>query len=142
MQCCSQAVGHRKQCDEIAFHKMCNVTHLLLVIGKDVVRLPFQKMCTITHCLLVIGKDEMRLLFTNMCNVAYLLLVKGKDMPFTKKWNETHFLLVIGKDCDQTGFHKNVQCYPQSVGHRRRCDQTKNVHCHSLPVVHNILRMQ
>ena len=40
----SQAVGQRKKCDETAFHRMCNwnVSHLLLVmIGKDVMRLPF-----------------------------------------------------------------------------------------------------
>ena len=80
----SQAVGDRKKCDETAFH-MCNVTHILLVIGKDVMILSFRnvqchshsvghriacgetaihKMCNVTHCLLVIGKDVMRLPFT------------------------------------------------------------------------------
>ena len=63
--------------------KMCNVTHRLLVIGKDVMRLSvtkcdlqpvgqrkrcdetaFHKMCNVTHKLLVIGKDVMRLPFT------------------------------------------------------------------------------
>ena len=41
MQCHSLADGKKKGCDETAFHKMCNVTHKLLVIGKDVMRLPF-----------------------------------------------------------------------------------------------------
>ena len=36
VQCHSQSVGHRKRCDETAFHKMCNVTHFLLVTGKNV----------------------------------------------------------------------------------------------------------
>ena len=64
VQCHSHAVGHRKICDklsftkcamsltpywyrkrceETAFHKMCNVTHFLFIIGKDVMRLPFTK---------------------------------------------------------------------------------------------------
>jgi hypothetical protein len=30
-----------KRWDETAFHKMCNVTDLPLVIGNDVMRLPF-----------------------------------------------------------------------------------------------------
>jgi len=36
----SLSVGDRKKCDETAFHKMWNVTHSLLVIGKDVMRQP------------------------------------------------------------------------------------------------------
>ena len=53
----SQAVGHRKW-GEI---KICNVTHSLLVIGKNaVMRLPATKMCNVTHLLLIIGKDVMR----------------------------------------------------------------------------------
>ena len=63
--CHSHAVGHRKRCDETALQKMCNVTHSLLVIGKEVMRrLPFTKMCNDTHMLLVIGKDVMGLPFT------------------------------------------------------------------------------
>ena len=62
MQCHSLAVGHRQQChetisqnvqcyslavrdrkrgDESTIHKMCHVTHSLLVIRKDVMRVPF-----------------------------------------------------------------------------------------------------
>ena len=59
MQFHSLAVGHRKGCDETVFHKMCNVTHKLLVTGKDVMRVmrltAFNKMCNIAHMLLVIG---------------------------------------------------------------------------------------
>ena len=51
VQCHSQAMGHRKRCDETAFHKMCNVAHLLLVIGKDAIRLPFTKYAmSLTNC--------------------------------------------------------------------------------------------
>ena len=43
VQCHSQAeIGHRKICDGTVFHKTCIVTHLLLVIGKDVIT-PFKK---------------------------------------------------------------------------------------------------
>ena len=52
VQCHSLPVGHRKKCDETAFHKMCmNITHLLLVIGKDVMRLSCTKFAmSLTHC--------------------------------------------------------------------------------------------
>src|SRR6266576_2994373 len=83
LQCHSQAVGQGKRGDDSAFDKICNVTHSLLVIQKDVMRLPFtnvqshsqtvghkkrcdevtviHKMYNVTHSLLVIGKDLMRL---------------------------------------------------------------------------------
>src|SRR6266576_2066690 len=62
VQCHSLAVGHRKRCDETAFHKRFNVTHLLLVIGlKRCDETSFHKMCNITHLLLVIWKGVMRL---------------------------------------------------------------------------------
>ena len=38
-----QAVNDRKRCEGTAFHKMCNVTHILLVIWRDGTRLPFTK---------------------------------------------------------------------------------------------------
>ncbi len=66
---------------------MCTITHILVVIGEDVIRLPSQnvqchslpasghrkrcdqtsashKICNVTHILLVIGKDVIRLPFT------------------------------------------------------------------------------
>ena len=47
----SLAVGHRKSCDETAFHNMCNVTHFLLkVIVKDVMRLLFTKCAMSLTC--------------------------------------------------------------------------------------------
>ena len=83
MPCHSLPIGHRKRCDEslsqnvpshslpvghrnkIGFPNMCNVTHSLLVIGKDVMRLPFTS--HLTHKLkLVMGTAVMRLPFTNV----------------------------------------------------------------------------
>ena len=43
VQCHSLAVDHRERCNEPSFHKMSNITHFLLVIGKDMIRLPFTK---------------------------------------------------------------------------------------------------
>src|SRR6266576_801604 len=34
-QCHLLPVGHKKRCNETGFHKMCDVTHKLLVIGRD-----------------------------------------------------------------------------------------------------------
>ena len=50
MQCYTPTVGHRKKCDETAFHKMCNVTHMLLVIGKDMMNLSFTKFAILLTC--------------------------------------------------------------------------------------------
>jgi hypothetical protein len=119
VQCPSHAeVGHMESCDETAFHKICNVTHKLLVIGKNVMRLP-HKMCAVTHRLLVIGKDVMRLPFTKPV------------MSLTSCWSSekmwwdcfspnvqyySHKLLVIGKD----GVSQNLYCHSLPVGQRKK----------------------
>ena len=81
----SLAVGHRKGCDENAFHKMSNVTHNLLVIQKRCDETAFHKICNDTHSLLVMGKDVLSQ------DVQYHSLPVGhrKDvmrlrLPFTK----------------------------------------------------------
>ena len=59
----SQTVGHRKRCDETTSQNAQCVTHRLLVIGKDVMRLPFTNVPfhsqTVGH-----SKNAMRLPFT------------------------------------------------------------------------------
>ena len=60
-----------KTCDETqatTFHKMFNVTHKLVVIGEDVMRLLSQNV-DITHILLVIGKNLDRLPFAQ-CTIS------------------------------------------------------------------------
>ena len=70
MQYHSQAVDHKKRCDETAFHNMCNATHFLLVTGKDVMRLSFTNCAmNVTHSLLVIGNNVISLPFTK-CAVS------------------------------------------------------------------------
>ena len=57
MESHSLPVGNERKGDETAFHKMWNVTHLLLVIGKKYDETAFHKMCCVTHSLLITGKD-------------------------------------------------------------------------------------
>ena len=126
--CHSLAVGHRKRCDETAFprcamsltcywsyermwsiimlaafHKMCNVTHNLLVIGKDMIRLPFTEFWNVTHTLLVIVQDVIRLPFTKICNgTVHSHTVDHREIWLVcvfKTCNVTHSLFkVIRKD--------------------------------------------
>ena len=42
--------SHSQRCDETGFQKMFNVTHCLLVIGKDVMRLAFTKCAMLLTC--------------------------------------------------------------------------------------------
>ena len=52
----------------LPFPKMCNITHSLLVIGKEVIRLCFTRICNVTqpHLLLAIGKDDKTVSHTNV----------------------------------------------------------------------------
>ena len=135
MQCHSLAVGYRKRCDEIAFHKMCNVTHSLLVIGKDLMRLPFTKcVMSFTRCH---GKRCDETAFHKMYNVTHSLSVIGKDvmnlcsscaMFLTYCWSYKNVMRLS---------FKNVQSHSLAVGHRKRCDETAfhNAQCHLLPAI-------
>ena len=145
VQCHSQTVGHRRTCHETAFHKMCNVTYLLLVmswacLSQDVQfhshpvghrkacdEKPFHKMCNVTYFLLVIGKHVMRWSFKKMCHVTHLLLVMkrcNEIAAFQKMCNVTHRLLIkdiMWWDCCLS---ENVQCHLLAVCHRKRWGKT------------------
>ena len=65
---------------------MWNITDPLLVIGKDVMRLPFTE---VQCCSLSVGDGKRcdEIAFHKMCSVTYSLLVIGNDvmrLPFTK----------------------------------------------------------
>jgi hypothetical protein len=96
---------------------MYNITHKLLLIGKDVMRLPFTKLNVQCHSLSFGDRkrcDEPEHVFGKMCNVAHSLLVMGKDVMrllLTKMSNIAHKLLVIGNDVIRLCFRKNVQCH-------------------------------
>ena len=161
VQCHSHTVGHGKRCDETALDKMCNVwTHILLVImGKDVMSL--HKMCKVTHLLLVIGRDVMRMPFTKCpmsLTTCWLFRKDVMRLPFTKyamtltrcwSWekmsfhkmcNITHFLLVIGKMWwDSDCLSQNVQCHSHPVSHRNKHDETAFHRMHN--VTHSLLFM-
>ena len=71
----SLAVGHRKRWDKTAYYKCATcVTHILLVIGKDVIRQSFTK-CTIYSQAVDQGKDVIRLPFGEC------------EMSFTSCWS-------------------------------------------------------
>jgi len=129
-QCHSQAVGHRKRCDDTgATHEMCNVTHFLSVIGKigkDVIRMPstVTQNVQITHRLLVTGKDVMKLPFTRCAMMSLTDWRKRSDeTTFHKMCNVTYWLLVIGNNV-MRHHSQNMQCHPLAVGHRKGCDET------------------
>ena len=98
---------------------MCNVTHNLLVIGKDVMRLPFTTMCYVTHSLLFTRKIAMKVPFTNMqCHLQTVGHSKRCDeTAFHKMCNAAHKLLIIGKDV--MNLPQNVKSHSLAVGHSR-----------------------
>ena len=64
-----------------AFHTVCNVTHNLLVIAKDVMRLSFTK-CALNDASLPVGnrKRYNETAFQKMCNVTHKLLVMSDEV--------------------------------------------------------------
>ena len=124
--CCSLAVGHRKRCDEIAFHKSCNIkAHNLLVRGK-VMRLPFTK-CAMSLTSCWSWKMWWECLSQNVqCYPPTVICVYDTyiRLSFTKcAW---HLLAVFHRQgCDETVFHNTAQCYQPAVGHRMRLLFTK-----------------
>ena len=50
VQCHSLPLGHRRRYDNTLFHKVWNVTHFLLVMEKDVIRLSFTKCAMSLTC--------------------------------------------------------------------------------------------
>ena len=99
VQCHSHSVGPKKRCAQTAFHRMCNVSHSLFVIRKDVMRLPFTQMYNVTHFLLDIKARYDENAFHNMCNHSQAIGYK-------------------------TAFHKYVQCHSLPFGHRKICNET------------------
>ena len=103
--------------------KICNVTHLLLVIGKNGWGdwLSQNVQC---HSLAVGHEricDETSL--HRICNITCLLLVIGRKcdgLPFTICGMSLTVCWLMWRD----SLSQNVQCYPQPVCHRKRHDET------------------
>ena len=130
------------------FRKMCNYhTHLLLVIGSDIVNLfstAFRKIYSVTHYLLVI--QEVRFLLKKIGNVTHKLVVIGQAdvmrLPIRKMWNVTYCLLVNEQDMTWMKLPFRKRCHLQPVGHRARCDEIAVqtlVQCHSHGVSHDMV---
>src|SRR6266576_3407727 len=90
--------------DEMAFHKMCNVTHLLLVIGHDVLRLAFTK-CPMS--LTICWSQETQHFNKYAMSRTSCRCRKGcEETAFHKMCDVTHFLLIIGKGVMRLPFTK------------------------------------
>ena len=92
----SQTVDHRRICDKAVLHKICNVTHKLLVIEKDLMRLTFQMKCSDSQTSRIghrIGHDETA--FHKMYNINSLSVANWK-MCYETACNVTYSLWVIG----------------------------------------------
>ena len=149
------------RCDDTTFHKMCNVTHILLVIGKDVMRLllgnvqchslavghrewydetAFHKVCNVTHLLLVIGKDVMRLPFTKCAMLLTCYWSSGMMWWDSLSQNVQYHSLAVGhrKDLMRLPFRRCAMsltsCWSLEKIWWDCCSQ--NVQCHSLAVGH------
>ena len=81
---------------------ICNVTHFLLAMGEDVMRLSHSN----AQCdLLAVHWKRCNKTVTTMHNVAHRLLVKGRDCLLQNVWCHS---LAVGhiKGCDETAFYK------------------------------------
>ena len=142
--CHSLAVGHQKRSDKTDFCKMCSVTHFLLVMGKDVIRLSWQNVqchsqpishmmrLPFTKCILLLTSCWSYETMWSDClwpNGHYHSLAvshrqQHDEIAFHTMCNVTHFLFVMWKRCDDTAFHKmhNVAYFLLVTG--KRCDDT------------------
>ena len=123
VQCHLPADHHRKRYDNTAFHKICSVTHFLLVMGKYVMWpdcLSENVQC-LSHLLLIIGTDMMRLPFTQYMQCHSLAIGHGKRCDEIAFHNcETSFTCYWSKEMmwDETAFDKmcNVTCFLVIIG--------------------------
>ena len=124
----------------VYFPRICNITHFLLVIRIDVMRLPFIK-CAMSltnywplermwwdyfsqsvqcHSLPVSHSQKRydETAIHKICKVTCFLLVIGKcdETAFHKMCNVIYSLLVIGKNVMRLPL-TNVQCHSLAVGH-------------------------
>jgi hypothetical protein len=144
VQCHSHAVGYRKRCDEITFHKICNLyaTHSLLAIRKQCDETAFHEMYSITHILLFMGKTCGETAFHKMCNVTHSISILGKMW-----WNSVKkcamSLTAFGheKRCSEAAFHHmcNVTHFLIVISYMKRCGvrlpfTNMWLGCHSLSV--------
>ena len=101
----SLSVGHRH--NETAFHTIFNVTYFLLVIGKDVIRLPFTKCHSQADGHRERGERSDETAFHKVCNVTHKLLVIGQDVMCLSQNVQYHHSLPVShrRRCDEIPFH-------------------------------------
>ena len=133
---CHSLAGYRKGCDETAFHANVQCHSLADSHRKGYEMTAIHKMCDVTHSLLVIAQMWWEWLSQNVQSHSQAVgHNKWRWWDYHHKmYNITHNLLVTGnkRDC----LSQNVQCHLQPVGHKKvwwDC-VSQNVGCHSLPV--------
>jgi hypothetical protein len=116
----SQAVGYSKRCGKTASHKMCDVTHMLLVMRSGYHETIFHKMCNVTHKLLVVGTNVMKLLFTRLQCCLHSVGHRKRCGGLHSQNVQSH-LLPVGhrKKKWWNCLSQNVQFLSQPVGHRK-----------------------
>ena len=115
---------------------MYSVTHILLIIGKAVMKLPFIKMWIIAHYLFV--KDVIRLSFWWNFTHSLSAIVKDCQTAFHEAHNIAHLLLVVGKDAIRMPFTEHsvslTSCWSWEMIQYHETTFHRNVQCYSLPV--------
>ena len=126
VHCHLLAVGHWKQHDETISHCLSQNVQCHSLAGghrKSVMKQSFINV-QVTHNLLVMGKDVMRLSSTT-CAISLTPYSCSYDLTaFHNMCNVTHKLLVMGTDLWWDCLSQHVQFHWLSVGHSRRCDET------------------
>ena len=90
MQCHSLPVGHKIKCDETYFHKCVN--SLAVCHMKRCDETASQTTCNVTHFLLVVGNDVMRLLLQTVQCHTQAVDHRNRCDEATKMCNVTHKL--------------------------------------------------
>ena len=129
--CCQLVIVGKDVTHGTAFHKMCNVTHSLLVIGKDVIkkRLPFTSHNVQCHSQTV-GHRKM----WSDCHSQNMQCHRLADGHRNRRFDETGFhkkCVMSLTNCWSYGrmwwnchLSQNVQCHSLPVDYRERCDET------------------
>ena len=97
--------------------------------------------CTVTHWLLIMGWDEIRLPSRKCHSLA---VGHGMRWDEADAKISPHFLLVMGWDVMRLPGRKSAHCYSPSVSHVMRCDKTARQKircCHSQTVDYGMILM-
>ena len=132
MQCHSLPVGHGMKCNETAWQRKTDAVSLTGCWSCNEMQwdcMVKKNKCSVTHWLLVMGWNAMRL--HGKENAVSLTGCWSWDemqwdyMVKKNKCSVTHKLLVMGWNAMRLhGKEKQMQCHSQTVGHGMKCNET------------------